>query len=193
MPGKNITQYVEQHAEKGFHEVSSIFRHDYVQFLGMLQSWMALIEAEVMDTPDDAYTSPAAARRFKRAASQLQHMINSLFEESRARLYPQLNEGEKRYVSSILKRWDVFFDDFNAFAQPVLWRSERLMRRFVASEEFERVIEKKLGGTSLDEGDTIQDLMLKPYERLREVMDASRFDLRVAEVVRLLQSKNAAV
>ncbi|MBZ0287822.1 MAG: hypothetical protein K8I30_09425 [Anaerolineae bacterium] len=178
MPDTIIARYLEQHSEKGFHEICSIFRHDYIQFVGMLQSWMALIEAEVMDTPVDAFSSSTTARRFKRAAADLQAAINRLYDDSRARLYPEPQPAE---CGTLLQQWQSFFQDFSNYAKPALTQSEAMMQRFVTQKDFERIIEHNLGAAAGD--DTIRSLMLKPYERLQQVLDAHYFDARVAEIL----------
>ncbi len=176
MPGQAIAQIIEQHAANGFQEITSIFRHDFVQFLGMLQSWMVLIEAEILATPDEMYSQPAHAAAFRHDAALLQRKVDHLFNESRARLYPTLDNP-----AHALQQWDDFFSEFRLYAQPRLHRLEKRTRQLVAQPAFAEVIESTLGVAAGDD-DTIADLLLKPYTRLREVLDADHFNRRVAEL-----------
>jgi hypothetical protein len=177
-----IASYLEQHGADGFRELTSIFRHDYVQFLGMLQSWMALIEAEIATTPVEAYRDAASAQTFRRAAAYLQHKVDFLFNDSRARLHPALTSAP------LLEQWETFFSEFRAYALPRLERLERATRTLIAFPTFTDVIEKSFSGAA--DGESIKDLILKPYSRLRDIMDIEAFDARVAD---LTQDNNARV
>jgi hypothetical protein len=171
-----IARYLEKHAADGFAEVTSIFRHDIIQFLGMLQSWMVLIEAEIMDTPDEMYSDAEAAAQFRRDAARLQRKVDHFFNEVRPQLYPTLDPNNPH----ILLQWEAFLVNFCAYAQPIIKKLERATRRLVAQKAFADVIEKSLGAAAGD--DTIESLVLKPYSRLMDVLDAKKFDARVAEL-----------
>lgn len=179
MPGKAIEQIIGQHHANGFQEVSSIFRHDFVQFLGMLQSWMVLIEAEILATSDEGYQTPAQAAEFRHEAALLQRKVDHLFNEARSRLYPALDEQTTSPVQ-MLQHWDAYFSEFRTYARPRLNSLEKRTRQLVEHTAFADVVEKTLGAAAGD--DTIADLILKPYTRLREVLDADHFDARVAEL-----------
>ena len=187
MPGKAIAHYIEQHASSGFQEIVSIFRHDFTQFLGMLQSWMVLIEAEILTAPAEAYSSPDDALTFRQTTAQLQGKVDRFFKESRSHLYPTLDNSPPTH-ESFVQQWDTFYSEFRTYARPRLIRLEKYTRRLVAHPAFAEIIETTLGAAAGD--DTIEDLILKPYTRLREVLDAERFDARIAEMT---QNNNASV
>ena len=44
MPGPTITRHLEAGTEDVFNEIAQIFRHDFVLYAGMLQSWSSLFE-----------------------------------------------------------------------------------------------------------------------------------------------------
>jgi hypothetical protein len=172
-----IARYLEQHTSAGFLEVSSIFRHDFIQFLGMLQSWMVLIDAEIVVTPSENFGDYESAEVFRRDAAKLQRNVERLFNSAKKRLHPTLDEHNPHYFI----QWESFYAEFGEYTHPHLKRLERATRRLTQQPAFDTVIEKSLGEAAGDE--TIAVLILKPYSRLYDLLDAEKFDLRVAELI----------
>jgi hypothetical protein len=167
-----ISAYLTRSSHDGLNEVIQVFRHDFVQYLGMILSWVTLIEGEANAAPD---ADPA----FKAAAAQLQANTERAFNTASARLRPIVPaDGD---VSQLNGFWDTFFTEFKASAVPALDALETQTRALVGQPAFATVIESGLGMVA--EGDSIGGLLLRPFERLRAMLQPEAFDARVAEVV----------
>lgn len=182
MPGPVISEYLEKHTYKGFDEVASVFRHDFVLYAGMLSSWTALIDAEVMMASEAAFATEQSAEQFRQASSQLQSKTEAVFAKTSAHLYPKAEPApDKEPFAQVKQTWDDFFAEFRTFALDELNALETEVRAFTKLQDFEAVIEEKL--SPLAEGDAIAMLLLRPFERLRDLLNPERFDARMAETM----------
>jgi hypothetical protein len=182
MPGPAISKYLTQHTDKAFNEVTTIFRHDFVQFMGMVHSWTVMIDGEISMADDAFFTNVAAKAHFQDASAELQRVAERVFNDTQARLRPELAYSDTiDRAAYTLQTWDTFYNDFGAYAAIELSALEKLMRQFVTRAEFESVIEKPL--SPMAQGDSIGVLLLKPFDRIRSLLDADQFDARIAQVL----------
>lgn len=182
MPGQAISKYLMQHTDKGFNEVATIFRHDFVQFMGMVHSWTVMIEGEISAADVSMLTDPVATARFRELSADLQRTAERIFHETQARLRPEIDPANRLDgVSHILQTWDRFYVDFGLYAVTELDALEKQMRQFVTYSEFDTLIEKTL--SPMAQGDSIKALLLKPFDRIRDLLDAKQFDVRIAQVL----------
>jgi hypothetical protein len=215
MPGPAISKYLSQHTDKGFNEVATVFRHDFVQFMGMVHSWTVMIDGEISMADASTLAGLVAIDRFRDAAADLQRTAERLFNETQTRLRPEINavndvageptnpsaprpqraEGEDSAnemfassilnavdrVSHILQTWDRFYAEFGVYALAQLSPLEDQMRQFITYQEFEVLIENSL--SPMAQGDSIKVLLLKPFDRIRDLLDANHFDTRIAQVL----------
>jgi hypothetical protein len=182
MPGPAISKYLAQHTDKGFNEVATVFRHDFVQFMGMLHSWTVMIDGEISTADVSALTDVAAVARFRDTSAELQRAAERIFNETQARLRPEIDPANSlNGASPILQTWDRFYNDFGVYAMMELNTLEKLMRQFVTYSEFDTLIEKTL--SPMAQGDSIKTLLLKPFDRIRDLLDANQFDARIAQVL----------
>lgn len=182
MPGSAITEYIAQDTYEAFTEITTIFRHDFVQYLGMLHSWMTLIEVEVSETPAAAFASPATQQAFTQAAAKLAQTVADTFHETSARLrptLPRIDADEQATIAYINTAWGKFYTDFGMYALPRLQTLEQHTRQFISESEFENIIEKNLGAAA---DEPIQVLLLRCYDRTLNLLHADNFNKRIAEV-----------
>lgn len=179
MPGPAITQHLAACTEEAFNEVTQIFRHDFVLYAGMLQSWLTLFEAEV----------PGTQPVFAQMTRHLLHATQQFMEETQPRLYPQYlpHRGPDNCHTHICAWWDRFYEDFVAYANPKLFRLEAYMRTYVARPEFHNILQHNLGPAAGNE--RIDKMILNAYNKLQMLFDAEQFDQRAAEA---LQSRRVA-
>lgn len=192
MPGPAIAQYLQQHTYEAFNEVVTVFRHDFVQYMGMVHSWMTLIDAEVVAAPDTSFANPTASQPFRQAVSELRQAVEDMFNDTTSRLRPtipliNLNPGATTvYISEC---WDRFFYEFTTSVLTRLSHLEERIRSLVKQADFESVIERTLGA-AVEE--PIQDMILRPFKRLREMLNADFFDNRMAEVLNSRKNSSSA-
>ncbi len=189
MPGLAISQYLQQHTYDAFNEVVTVFRHDFVQYIGMLHSWTTLIEAEVTAAPDSSFTNPAASQPFRKAADDLRRLIEEAFHDTTSRLrpaIPHISATHANTVAYLSECWDKFFNEFVTSTLPRLKQLEDQTCQLVRHPDFDRVIEKNLGA-AVEE--PIKDMILRPYKRLSEMLNAENFDKRIGEVRRSYQNQ----
>jgi hypothetical protein len=157
----------------------TIFRHDFIQFSGMLHSWTALIDGEVVAEPDSALSEPEA---FRRASAELQEHVERVFQDTRDRLHPEIAQSETLDAAAhVTQAWDDFFKTYGAYATSELNALEDLTRQFSARKDFDAIIEKKL--SPMADGDSIKILLLKPYDRIRALLKEEVFDARISEML----------
>lgn len=182
MPGPAISKYLTQYTDKGFNEVATVFRHDFVQFMGMVHSWTVMIDGEITAADESVFTDPAGKQRFVDAALELQRSAERIFQETQSRLRPEIGpDNALDRAAYILQTWDRFYDEFGVYALSVLNPLEKQMRQFVGYAEFETLIEKPL--SPMAQGDSIKSLLLKPFDRIRDLLDANQFDARIAQAL----------
>jgi len=182
MPGPAISKYLTQQTDKGFSEVASVFRHDFVQFMGMVHSWTVMIDGEISMADVSTFNDQTAIDRFREAAADLQRNAERIFNATQLRLRPEVNSTNSAdRVSLILQTWDRFYSEFGIYARAELDALEKMMRQFVTYSEFETLIEKTL--SPMAQGDSIKVLLLKPFDRIRDLLDANQFDARIAQVL----------
>lgn len=176
MPGPAIAQYIEQDTYKAFKETCSVFRHDFAQYMGMLHSWMTLVQVEVEDR--------APATDFYQTTSLLSAEVERTFQETTARLRPDLKPLETDHqptvAAYVTASWDSFFTEFVAFAIPHIERLRVGIQQYTALPDFDAVVESSLGVAAEE---SIRVLLLRPFERLLFMLDVEHFDQRMAEVL----------
>jgi hypothetical protein len=172
MPTPTISAYLTRAGNDGLREVIQIFRHDFVQYMGMILSWVTLIEAEAAAVPD-------ADVAFRAAAAQLQGDTERIFNEASVRLRPDIPDNGDAAQLNLF--WETFFSGFSADTVPTLAALETQTLALVRQPAFGALIESSLGAVA--EGDSIGGLLLRPFERLRAMFQPAIFDARVAEVV----------
>lgn len=165
MPGMVITRYIKAHADRGLMDIASLFRHDFIHYLGTLQSWMTLIDADVRN-------SPASTDVLRQKTDVVGAEIDSTFEYARSRLQPTLTD---------VAGWDVYHASFRAEFTPKLDSLEENLRQLLAMPEFDPVVRQPLNMAIGDE--SVDGLLLRPFERLAALMDPKRFDDRVGEAL----------
>lgn len=166
-----ISAYLSGSNHDALREVVQVFRHDYVQYLGMILSWATLIEAEA--------AVPGADSVFTAAAAALQANAERAFTEASARLRPDIPADDE--PARLIAFWEAFFDDFSASALPALAALEAQIEALISQPAFDALIENSLGAAA--EGDSIAGLLLRPFERLRAMLQPAVFDARIAEIV----------
>ncbi len=182
MPGPAISKYLAQYTDKGFNEVTTVFRHDFVQFMGMLHSWTVMIDGEISTADHSTLTDLAAAERFKEASAELERATERVFNDTQSRLRPEIVPANSvDQISHVIQIWDRFYNDFGVYAMKELSTLEKQMRQFVTYGEFDILIEKTL--SPMAQGDSIKELLLKPFDRIRDLLDANQFDTRIAQVL----------
>lgn len=172
MPGPAIAQHLGNCTEASFNRVAQIFRHDVVLYAGMLQSWVCLFESELVDAPP----------LFAHMTRQLRRMSEQFLEEAQPRLHPQYVPvaaagGCQKHIGAC---WDQFHAEFAAYARPRLIRLESYLRTYLTHPEFGR-IQASLNDAAGDE--QIDRLLWNTYHKLAGLMDAEKFDRRVAEML----------
>lgn len=182
MPGPVVSKYLTQHLDKGFNEVVTVFRHDFVQFMGMLHSWMVMIDGELMLIDEETIAKSETTNQFRSASAELQVITERIFNETQTHLRPQLDPTEiPDRISYIFKTWDQFYADFGVYATGELDALEKQMRQLVTHSEFDALIEKPF--SPMAQGDSIKDLVVKPFSRIRDLLDVSQFDARIAQAL----------
>ncbi len=181
MPTPAISVYLARSSHDGLNEVIQVFRHDFVQYMGMILSWVTLIESEASAAPD-------ADQAFKAAAAQLQRSTERAFNSASARLRPAVPAAGDS--AALCGFWDTFFATFKAEAVPALAVLEAQTQALVSQPAFATFIESSLGAAA--EGDSIAGLLLRPFERLRAMLQPETFDARIAEVIASRYSSDAA-
>jgi hypothetical protein len=179
MPGQFITRHLETGTEDVFNEIAQIFRHDFVLYAGMLQSWSSLFEVEV------PHTQPV----FAALTRQLEQVTGQFLDDARPRLYPgylapQTGSGSPQ---DICVWWDRFYDDFSVYVRPKLLLVDTCLRIYLARPEFASVIQARLGPAA--ENERIDRLLLSAYNKLCALLDADHFDRRVAEMMKSRPAK----
>jgi hypothetical protein len=191
MPQPVIARYLTQDTYDGFKEVTTIFRHDFVQYMGMLHSWMTLIEAEVNEAPAHLYPSAESMRDFRQLTAELADQVAQTFQQTTAQLRPALPpirvQTEADVVAYVCKAWDQFFTDFVAGTLPQLQTLEKATRQFTDRPEFEAVVETRLAPAAQE---PIKGLLLRAYERTQSLLDPHTFDQRAAEALSLRPGHN---
>jgi hypothetical protein len=171
MPGAVIKQHLAVCTEDAFNEVAQVFRHDFVLYAGMLQSWMTLFEAEV----------PGTQPVFARMTRHLMEASQQFLEESKPRLYPHyVPPAGDPQPEHIWAWWDRFYTDCRAYVHPRLFRLEAYMRTYIARPEFQQ-LQETLGPAAGNE--RIDKMLLSAYHKLQALFDAEQFDRRVAAVL----------
>ncbi|MBZ0299553.1 MAG: hypothetical protein K8J31_07440 [Anaerolineae bacterium] len=173
MPGPAITKQLAACTEDSFQEVAQIFRHDFVLYAGMLQSWTTLFVDEVPDT------QPVFAQMTRHLLDAAQQFL----EESQARLYPPRlpDQVSHRRHTHLCMRWDRFFEDVVTAVRPRLFPLEAYLRTYIARPEF-HALQTSLAPAA--DHERIDKMLLSAYNKLQAVLDAEQFDRRVAEVMR---------
>jgi len=178
MVGKNTLAYFDQSSDdEAFREITSVFRHDFVQYAGMIQSWTHLIEAVVLAAPDQDFSSPHNARVFRRQVAELNQKTEQFLHQARRHLHTERDPDHPA-----VENWQQFQADFIAYAHPRIQFIERLTQQVIAAPDFETIVERTLGASVPD--DTVKGLLLRPFSRLREVLDTRTFDRRIGDVLR---------
>lgn len=172
MPTPAISAYLARSGQDGLNEVIQVFRHDFVQYMGMILSWATLIEGE-------ASAAPGADQAFKEAAAQFQRSTEHAFNSVSARLRPEVPDGGD--TAALHRFWDMFLVTFKVDTAPTLAALEAQTQALVGLPAFTTLIEASLG--VIAEGDTIGGLLLRPFERLRVMLQPDVFDARMAEVI----------
>lgn len=172
MPTPAISAYLAHSGQDGLNEVIQVFRHDFVQYMGMILSWATLIEGE-------ANAAPGADQAFKEAAAQLQRSTELAFNSASARLRPAVPANGD--TAALHHFWDTFLAAFKAETVPALAALEAQTQALVKLPAFATLIESSLG--VIAEGDSIAGLLLRPFERLRVILQPDVFDARMAEVI----------
>lgn len=172
MPTSVIRDYLARRTHDGLREIIQIFRHDFVQYMGMILSWSTLIDGE-------AQADAHADQLFREAAARLQAETQRVFTLTSSRLHPVFDESLPE--AQLGAFWDTFYSGFIATTTPELAQLETETLSLVAYPAFALVIERQLGMSA--DGDTIAELLLRPFDRLRVMFQPEAFDTRVAEVV----------
>lgn len=166
-----ISAYLTRSNHDGLREVVQVFRHDYIQYLGMILSWATLIEAETVTLDAD----PA----FRAVTALLRTSAERAFEEASARLRPEIPVYDE--PAQRIAYWEAFFREFSASALTTLAELEAQTTALIKQPAFDALIENGIGAAA--EGDTIAELLLRPFERLRAMLQPAVFDARMAEIV----------
>ncbi len=184
MPGTAIEQYIKRDTYAAFNEIVTVFRHDYVQYMGMLHSWMTLIEVEALEAPETDFSTAETMQTFQKEIQMVSGVIASTFQETTALLSPELKPlsaaSKQTTINYIQTAWEKFFGDFVKRVMPRLQIVEKATREFVKLPEFQHVIEKHLGAAA---GETIENLLLRCYERTYQLLQADTFDKRIGEIL----------
>lgn len=182
MPGPAISACIERGSYEAIDEVVAIFRHDFAQYIGMIQSWVVLIEAELLAMPHEEFGDVAAAKQFHATTIELRQATARILNQTSAHLHPDIPRSphQENTIMFLLNFWDTFFTRFIALAVPEIDTLEQLAHRFVTSPVFEHIIQNHLGSAAGNS--SITDLFLQPFVRLRTLLDAADFDARVAEL-----------
>ena len=182
MPGPVVSKYLTQHLDKGFNEVVTVFRHDFVQFMGMLHSWMVMIDGELIFIDEATIANSETTAQFRSTSAELQSVTERIFNETQTHLRPQLDSTETPdRIAYIFTTWDRFYADFGAYATGELNALEKQMRQLITYSEFDTLIERPF--SPMAQGDSIKVLLLKPFSRIRDLLDVNQFDARIAQAL----------
>ncbi len=184
MPDTVIEDYIQRDTYAAFDEITTVFRHDYVQYMGMLHSWMSLIEMEALEAPASAFSTAGTMQAFQRDIQLVSGVIASTFQETTALLHPVLAPvqmaSKQATAAYIQTAWENFFHDFVKMVLPRLQMVEKATREFTRQPEFQQVIEGNLGKAA---GEPVAILLARCYERTYQLLQADTFDKRMGEIL----------
>lgn len=184
MPGPAISQYLDNDTYEAFKEISSVFRHDFAQYMGMLHSWMTLIQVEIEEIDEAACPDVTQLQTFYKQTNELCAFVESAFQETTARLHPQVpqleTENHKEITIHLQKAWDKYYGDFTETSRPQLQSLHERMQAFTESGGFKDLIEKRLGEAA---GEPVHNLILRPFDKMLSILNPENFDSRIADVV----------
>ncbi|MBZ0293147.1 MAG: hypothetical protein K8L99_11335 [Anaerolineae bacterium] len=184
MPGQAISQYIDRETYDAFKETTSVFRHDFAQYMGMLHSWMTLIQVEVEEIDEADCADVNRLHAFHKQTNELCAFVESSFQETMARLHPTAPELENKNheaVTSYLETiWDQFYRDFSASSRPQIESLHKRIQQFTETDGFDEWIEKRLGEVTEE---PINDLILRPFDKMLYLLTAENFDRRIADVL----------
>lgn len=184
MPDTVIEDYIQRDTYAAFDEITTVFRHDYVQYMGMLHSWMSLIEMEALEAPVSTFSTPAAMSVFQHDIQMVSKVIANTYHETTALLHPVLtpiqSASKPETAAYVQAAWEKFFHDFVKMVLPRLQMVEKVTREFTRQPEFEQVIEQHLGQAA---GEPVATLLTRCYERTYQLLQADTFDKRMGEIL----------